>query len=134
MTAIPDMLTNSGPDICTVIYHLTPIGPGPDSCRGSVTNLLVNVMPEITVSTNPVSQTVPSGQSSVDAIFTSATTIANYHWMYFNSIGSITHTYNEGWTDTIPHQTLTLNGVVPAIGTLTYEVTGYLPLPGGDTC
>ena len=134
--SINNILTNSCNTIETINYTITPTGPAPTFCVGTPVTLAVSVDPVASITNTVASQTVVAGYSSSAVTFTSDVASAGIHWKYSNTScpGLISFTQIQGYSSTLPSQTISLLPGAPATCALNYEVRPYLIISIGDTC
>ncbi|MFZ4546249.1 MAG: PKD-like domain-containing protein, partial [Bacteroidales bacterium] len=135
---INNVLTNSCTTIENITYTITPTGPAPTFCIGTPVTLTVSVDPVASITNTVNSQTVVAGYSSAEVTFTSNVASAGIHWKYSSMstacAGLISFTQIQGYTSTLPSQTISLLTGAPATCTLSYEVKPYMIITIGDTC
>jgi PKD repeat protein len=133
---IEDAIINTSSDICAVFYEITPIGPAPNLCVGLSVTLEVQVMPVAQISNNINQQTVISGQLTQPVTFTSNVTGVGFHWEYHSTTcpGFTTYQLEQGETNLLPAQVVTIEAGGSPTCIITYEVTAYLVLPDGTEC
>jgi uncharacterized protein (TIGR02145 family) len=110
-------LFNSGYNIETVTYHVTPQANG---CNGTMTDYIVTVYPVPNLSNSPPAKAICNGQS------TGVTLLSNvsgtlFTWTATGSSGSVSGYSNNAIPATILNQTLFNSGY--NIETVTYHVT-----------
>ncbi|MEI7725787.1 MAG: PKD-like domain-containing protein, partial [Bacteroidota bacterium] len=134
---ISSYLSNICHTVETVNYTITPIGPAPTNCMGTPVTLVVNVEPVASIVSPAVnSQTVVSGFPTTAVTFTSDVAAAGIHWKYQSATcaGFVSGYSLEGYTSTIPVDTIILSPGAPATCTVTYQVVPYVMIAIGDTC
>lgn len=133
---IEDEIINGSSDICTVFYEITPIGPAPNLCIGQIVTLEVQVMPVAQITNNINQQTVISGQLTQPVTFTSNVAGVNFHWEYHSTTcpGFTTYELEQGQTNLLPAQVVTIEAGGSPTCIITYQVTAYLVLPDGTEC
>ena len=135
---INNTLSNSCNTIEIVNYTITPTGPAPTYCIGLPVTLEVRVMPSASITNAVNSQTVVSGSSTIPVTFTSDVSMAGIHWKYLSTSspcsGLISFTEYEGYSETLPSQTISLAPGTPASCTLSYTIRPYQLITVGDTC
>jgi PKD repeat protein len=135
---INNILSNSYNTVETVKYTITPTGPAPTYCVGSSAELIVSVKPVASITNPGNSQIVVSGYPSSSVTFTSNVAAAGIHWKYSATSSScpglISFAQYQGYTPTLPVQTITLLPGAPATCILSYLVRPYLIITVGDTC
>ena len=108
-------ITNSGTDLDTVIYTITPSANG---CQGVPVHFLVMVSPPLQVSL-PTAQSVCSGANTSVVTFTSNVPGTTYSWTATSSNGI--SGYTAGGTGNIPAQKLTNS--TGAAGSVIYTIS-----------
>ena len=121
-STIEDLLANSGFNIETVTYSVTPYANG---CPGIPSDFVVTVVPVADAYFNPASQTQCSGQQT-NILILSHVTGAIFTWTCNGSSGNVSG-FSAGSGNLI-HQTLINSGT--GVETVTYHVT---PVVNGCT-
>ncbi len=133
---IPDYLSNSGNTDCVVSYLITPVGPAPTFCPGQAETLEVTVKPVAYITNTVNSQTIVSGYPTSPETFNSSVASSGIHWKYSGTTcpGFVQFSEYEGYTPTIPSQTVSLLTGSPSTCTLNYDVRPFIVITIGDTC
>ncbi|MCX6252123.1 MAG: hypothetical protein NTX61_15405, partial [Bacteroidetes bacterium] len=118
-TLINQTLVNSGFNIETVTYHITPRANG---CDGDVTDFVVTVFPTPDLSNNPPSEQICNNQQT-NITLTSDVSGTLFTWTCTPSSGNVTGYSDNAIPTTILNQTLVNSGV--AIETVTYHITPH---------
>ncbi|MBE0646231.1 MAG: hypothetical protein IH596_00435 [Bacteroidales bacterium] len=118
-TLLDQTLTNSGYDIETVTYHVTPIANG---CDGLLTDYTVTVYPVPDLSNNPPNMAICNGQSTGLSLLSN---VANtqFTWATTASSSNLGGFSDNTTPTTLLDQTLTNSGYT--IETVTYHVTPH---------
>jgi uncharacterized protein (TIGR02145 family) len=115
--AINQVLDNTGNNIETVTYHITPTANG---CNGSVYDYTVTIYPTPTLTNAPASQSQCNSQNT-NITLTSNVAGTQFTWTCTPSSGNITGWSNSGAPGTTINQLLTNTGL--SVETVTYHVT-----------
>ncbi len=124
---ISEMITNTGNTQGTVVYTITPSGPGPLFCSGQFINFTVSVDPTPTVTNNPMTQTFCSG-GTASLSPTSNVAGTTFAWTSSSSSGNITGNSLNGAGNI--NDVLTNSGTTSETVTYVITPTG----PGGAAC
>ena len=123
MSTINHLLVNSGYNIETVTYSITPHANG---CDGSTYNFVSTVNPVPDITTSPAMYTICSG-TSPNLSLTSNVTGTLFTWTAFATAGTLSGFSNNLTPTNILNQTLTNSGY-------TIEWVGYQITPSANGC
>ncbi|MBK7029813.1 MAG: hypothetical protein IPH45_11645 [Bacteroidales bacterium] len=130
---VNDMLVNSCTSLHSLVYTITPQGPGTTLCVGSSFPFTVYVNPVAHI-TNPVNQqTVVSGNSTTPIVFISDVTGVNYQWSVSNNTCPLNTplAYPSGVGSLIDSQLIDVATGGPSSCTITYTANaGISGCPG----
>lgn len=116
-TTLNQVLFNSGYDIETVTYHITPSANG---CSGTLSDYVVTVYPTPDLSNTPLSQDQCNNMAT-GITLTSNISGTTFTWTATASSPNVTGFSNNSSSTTTLNQTLTNSGFV--VETVTYHIT-----------
>jgi len=118
---INEVITNTGSAPGTVIYIITPTGPGTSACAGPSSNFVVTIDPTPTLTNNPLTQTFCSGGT---ALLGPTSNVAGTTFAWTSSVSSANVTGNTA------AGAGNISDVITNTGTTTETIT-YVITPTG---
>lgn len=122
---INDALFNSSNEVQSITYFIQPTGPEPTFCSGTDFELTVLVNPTAQIVNSPTSQTVVSGQSSAEVIFTSNVSGATFQWSSEDNCPEMLSYSTPLNGDVLPSQIIEIDSIGPETCIITFYITPY---------